>query len=107
MIESQYDVTEEPVQMVRSRIQDVKEDMRHRYEDMKVTVQHNPGSSLLATLGTGLAIGLFLGMALAGSRRRNHSLHLLDDLESRFRGFTRTPLRRAGDLRGRIASIFS
>jgi ElaB/YqjD/DUF883 family membrane-anchored ribosome-binding protein len=113
MIEPQ-DITEETGRMaeqagrlasgrfedVKHRYEDMRQGMKHRYEDMKHryedSMRRNPGSSLLATLGTGLAVGLLLGMAWSESRRRSRTQGLLNEIQNRFQGFTRTPLRRTG-----------
>jgi hypothetical protein len=53
------------------------------------SMQRNPGSSFLATLCSGFAFGLLVGMAWADSRQKARA-------RQGFLDFTRTPLRRAG-----------
>lgn len=88
MIEPEY-ITEEP----RGRAEQT-------YNEMENCVRRHPGASLLTTILAGLAIGLLV-RALWPERKPEHrALRLLDEIESRLRHLTESPLRKVSDTAG-------
>lgn len=86
MIEPDY-ITDEPRRAVEQTYQDVED-----------CVRRHPGSSLLATIVAGVAIGLLV-RALWPERKPEHrALRLLEEIENRLHSIADTPLRKVSDV---------
>jgi len=85
MIEPEY-ITEEPHRAV--------EQAYHEVEDR---VRRYPGSTLLATVVAGVAIGLLVRALMPERRPEQRALRLLDDIEDRLRSLAEPPLRKVSD----------
>ena len=86
MIEPDY-VTEEPHSAVEQT-----------YHEMEDCVRRHPGTSLLATVLTGIALGLIVRALWTERKPENRALRLLDDIEERLRHLAEPPIRRASGM---------
>ncbi|HET6407148.1 MAG TPA: hypothetical protein VFG14_04645 [Chthoniobacteraceae bacterium] len=65
------------------------------YHEMEDCVRRNPGASLLATIVTGIALGLLVRALWPEPKPQHRVLRLLDEIEDRLRDLSGPPLRRA------------
>jgi len=86
MIEPEY-ITEEPHGAVE-----------HTYQEMEECVRRNPGTSLLATILAGVALGLLVRALLPDRKPENRALRLLDEIEDRLRDLAEPSLRKVSDV---------
>jgi hypothetical protein len=88
MIEPDY-ITEEPHGVVDENIQDMEE-----------CVRRHPGTSILATIIAGVAVGLLVRALWPQPKPQHRALRLLDEIESRLRDLAGPPLRKASHMAG-------
>ena len=85
MIEPDY-ITEEP-----------RGAAEQTYHEMEDCVRRHPGTSLLATILAGIALGLVVRALWPERKPENRALRLLDEIEHRLRDLTDSPLRKVSD----------
>lgn len=88
MIEPDY-ITEEP----RGAVEQT-------YQEMEECVRRHPGTSLFATILTGIALGLLVRALWPERKPENRALRLLDEIESRLRHLAEPPMRKVSDVAG-------
>jgi hypothetical protein len=67
-------------------------------------VRRNPGTAILAAIGTGLVIGLIVRALRPEPTPRSRAMQLLKDIENRLRDITEPALRKASEMASEGAS---
>jgi hypothetical protein len=88
MIEPDY-ITEEPHSAAEES-----------YHEVEECVRRHPGTSLLATILAGVALGLLVRALWPEPKPQNRALRLLDEIEDRLRDLAGPPLRKASHVAG-------